>query len=201
MSFCLGACLFCRAWLIPSGGYPGEVSEEGVPVDFDDYKAWFENLPREWIVKPCVSHFVVVPKNINQSQLQSFIDTKFEKDDITTIDKEIVHIFLDEVKKRTNCYHIGKNFSIEAFYKINIEQVENLQNNGFVSLENGELNTLAAISNVRNVKFGAIFYSYYNPLEDWIVPWFQEDYKKCVELEGEITLATIKRIANENYKY
>ncbi len=121
--------------------------------------------------------------------------------DITTIDKEIISVFFDEVKKRTMSYHIGKNYSIEAFYKIDIKQVENLQNNGFVSIENGELNTLAAISNVRNVKFGAIFYSYYNPLEDWIVPWFQEDYKKCVELEGEITLATIKRIAIENYKY
>ncbi len=119
-------------------------------------------------------------------------------DDITTIDKEIVNTFLNEVKKRTRAYHTGKNYSIEAFYKINIEQVENLQNNGFVSMENGELNTLAAISNVKKVKFGAIFYSYYNPLEGWNVPWFQKDYKKCVELEGEITLVTIKRIANGN---
>ena len=99
---------------------------------------------------------------------------------------------------RTRAYHTGKNYSIEAFYKINIEQVKNLLNNGFVSMENGELNTLAAISKVKKVRFGAIFYSYYNPLEGWIVPWFQEDYKKCVELEGEITLATIKRIANGN---
>lgn len=86
---------------------------------------------------------------------------------------------------------------MEAFYKIVVEEVENLQNNGFISMENGELNTLAAISNMRDVKFGAIFYSYYNPLEGWNVPWLQEEYQKCVELEGLITLSSIKRIDKE----
>lgn len=117
-----------------------------------------------------------------------------EPNDQTLIDKEIVRIFSDETKKRTNNYHIGKNYSIEAFYKIKVNQVENLQNNGYISMENGELNTLAFICRMKNVKFGAIFYSYYNPLDDWVVPWFEEDYKKCVELEGEITLATIERL-------
>jgi len=117
--------------------------------------------------------------------------------DISTIDKEIVNIFSDELEKRTKGYHIGKNYSIEAFYRIDIEYVENLQSNGFISIENGELNTLTAVARMKKVRFGAIFYSYYNPLEDWNIPWFQKNYRKCVELEGEITLATIKRLANK----
>lgn len=117
-----------------------------------------------------------------------------ESDDQTLIDKGIVSTFFDEIKKRTNNYHIGKNYSTEAFYRIKVKQVEDLQKEGYISMENGELNTLAFICKMKHVKFGAIFYSYYNPLEDWIVPWFKEDYKKCVELEGEITLATIERL-------
>ncbi|MFX0033565.1 MAG: hypothetical protein ACFFGP_04155 [Promethearchaeota archaeon] len=117
--------------------------------------------------------------------------------DISIIDKEIVNIFSNEIEKRTMDYHIGKNYSIEAFYRIDIEQVKNLQSNGFVSIENGEVNALTTVATMKQVRFGAIFYSYYNPLAGWNVPWFQEDYKKCVELEGEITLATIKSLANK----
>ncbi|MFW9785935.1 MAG: hypothetical protein ACFFFB_26860 [Candidatus Heimdallarchaeota archaeon] len=118
----------------------------------------------------------------------------------TMINKEIVAIFSEETSKRTENYHIGKNYSMEAFYRIKLKKVIDLQNKGFISMENGELNTLATICSQKQVKFGAIFYSYYNLLENWMVPWFQEDYKKCVELEGKITLATIKRLANENHK-
>ncbi len=32
-------------------------------------------------------------------------------------------------------------------------------------MENGKLNVLATKCNKNNIKFGAIFYSYYNPLE------------------------------------
>jgi uridine phosphorylase len=120
-------------------------------------------------------------------------------DDITLIDKEIVNIISNEVKKKTSAYHIGKNYSMEAFYKIDVKQAKNLQNNGFISMENGELNTLAFISNMRDMKFGALFYSYYNLLEGWRVPWLQKEYQKRVELEGLITLESIKRIDNEKY--
>ncbi|NVM37977.1 MAG: hypothetical protein HWN81_20455 [Candidatus Lokiarchaeota archaeon] len=112
------------------------------------------------------------------------------------LDKEIVNIFIEETKKRAENYHIGKNFSKEAFYQINKHEIFELQKKGCISMENGELNVLATICKQRKVKFGAIFYSYYNPLEGWNVSWIQEKetYKVCVNNEGEIALATMLRL-------
>ncbi|MFX1571740.1 MAG: hypothetical protein ACFFB0_03250 [Promethearchaeota archaeon] len=110
------------------------------------------------------------------------------------IDKGITNIIVEETSKRTKNYHIGKNYSKEAFYSITKEEIYNLQNRGFISMENGELNVLATVTKLKNVRFGAIFYSYYNPLEGWKIPWIQDQYKSCVKLEGEIALGTIKNI-------
>jgi uridine phosphorylase len=110
------------------------------------------------------------------------------------LNTEIINIFLEETKKWTNSYHIGKNYSKEAFYQINKPEIIELQKLGCISMENGEINVLATICNKYNIKFGAIFYSYYNPLEGWNVSWRDNRYKQCVNLEGDITLETIKRI-------
>jgi uridine phosphorylase len=115
----------------------------------------------------------------------------------TIINKLVADKIINETKKRTKNYHVGKNYSIEAFYKIKIEKVKELQKKNVISMENGELNTLTTICNQRNVRFGAIFYNYFNPLKPWKVPWFEEEYKKCVELEGKIILAVIKSLAEE----
>ncbi len=114
----------------------------------------------------------------------------------TPVNEKIVKIFEHETCKRTDRYHKGKNFSIEAFYKINLAQVKKLQTKGFVSIENGELNTLITVCKEKEIGCGAIFYNYFNPLEKWSIPWLQDEYKKAVELEGEITLASIKKLAN-----
>jgi uridine phosphorylase len=113
------------------------------------------------------------------------------------IDPLVTEFFIEETKKRTNLYHLGKNFSKEAFYKIDLDEINKLQQKGAISMENGELNVLATISKQRAVRFGAIFYSYCNLLEGWRVPWGNQIYKKCVILEAEITLATIEQLNNE----
>lgn len=110
------------------------------------------------------------------------------------LNQEITDIFIEETKKRTENYHIGKNFCKEAFYRITKEEIFKLQKKGCISIENGELNVLATICNQNDVKFGAIFYSYYNPLEGWNIPWMEERYKDCVTVEGELALATILRL-------
>ncbi|MFX0040406.1 MAG: hypothetical protein ACFFCY_08000 [Promethearchaeota archaeon] len=110
------------------------------------------------------------------------------------INKEIIDTLTEETKKRTNNYHIGKNYSKEAFYQIHKKEILALQKRGCISMENGELNVLATICNKRDVKFGAIFYSYYNPLEGWDISWRDDKYRECVNLEGEIALATITRL-------
>ena len=115
-------------------------------------------------------------------------------EDETEIDIDIVDILVEETKKRTDNYHMGKNYSKEAFYKINGQEISNIQKRGCISMENGELNVLATICRQKNVKFGAIFYSYYNPLEEWKIPWIEDQYKYCVQLEGEIALATLEKI-------
>jgi uridine phosphorylase len=118
------------------------------------------------------------------------------KSEETVVNEKITKILEQETRKRTEKYHKGKNFSIEAFYKISISQVEELQRKGFVSMENGELNTITTVCKEREIACGAIFYNYFSPLEEWSIPWLEDDYKKCVELEGEITLATIRNLAN-----
>ncbi len=110
------------------------------------------------------------------------------------LNKEILNIFIEETKKRTTKYHIGKNYSKEAFYRINKQEIFELQKKGCISMENGEVNVLSTICKLNNIKFGVIFYSYYNPLEDWNVSWLEEDYKDCVNLEGEIALATMLKL-------
>jgi uridine phosphorylase len=110
------------------------------------------------------------------------------------INKETIDILIEETKKKTETYHIGKNYSKEAFYKINKQEILNLQKEGCISMENGELNVLTTICNKNEIKFGAIFYSYYNPLEGWKISWKDHRYKSCVNLEGDIALATIKKL-------
>lgn len=110
------------------------------------------------------------------------------------LNKEIVNIFIDETKKRTENYHIGKNFCKEAFYRINKSEILELQKKGCISMENGELNVLATICKQNHIKFGVIFYSYYNPFEGWKISWIEDRYKDCVKLEGDITLATMLRL-------
>ncbi|MFX1388974.1 MAG: hypothetical protein ACFE9Z_02795 [Promethearchaeota archaeon] len=110
------------------------------------------------------------------------------------LNKELIEILLEETKKRVDNYHIGKNYSKEAFYKINKQEVFELRKKGCISMENGEINVLATISNKNDVKFGAIFYSYYNPLEGWNISWKDERYKECVNLEGKIALSSLKRL-------
>ncbi|MFW9969165.1 MAG: hypothetical protein ACFFDF_03125 [Candidatus Odinarchaeota archaeon] len=112
------------------------------------------------------------------------------------LNKEIVNIFSEETKKRADNYHLGKNYSKEAFYRINKQEILELRKKGCISMENGEVNILTTICNKKEVKFGAIFYSYYNPLEGWNISWKDVRYKNCVNLEGEIALATMKRLKN-----
>ncbi len=110
------------------------------------------------------------------------------------LNKEIVNIFIEETKNRTKNYHIGKNYCKEAFYKINKTEILEMQQKGCISMENGEVNVLSTICKQNQIKFGVIFYSYYNPLEGWNISWKEENYKDCVELEGDIALATMLRI-------
>jgi uridine phosphorylase len=115
-------------------------------------------------------------------------------DEEIEIDKEIIKILIEETKKRTKNYHIGKNYSTEALYRIKCKDIYDLQKKECISMENGELNVLGTICKQKKIKFGAIFYSYYNPLEGWAIPWLESKYKDCVNLEAEIALATIKRL-------
>ncbi|UCC18344.1 MAG: hypothetical protein JSV62_09525 [Promethearchaeota archaeon] len=110
------------------------------------------------------------------------------------MNKEIVDVLIKETKKRAKNYHIGKNFSKEAFYQITNKEIFELQKKGCISMENGELNVLATICNQKKINFGAIFYSYYNPLEGWNISWRDDRYKDCVNLEGDIALAVIERL-------
>ncbi|MFX0034551.1 MAG: hypothetical protein ACFE9I_02785 [Candidatus Hermodarchaeota archaeon] len=117
-----------------------------------------------------------------------------KQDEEIELDKQVINIFIEETKKRTVDYHIGKNYCKEAFYQIKRQEIYELQKKGCISMENGELNVLGTICKQNNVNFGAFFYSYYNPLNRWKIPWREEEYKECVSLEGEIALAALSRL-------
>lgn len=108
------------------------------------------------------------------------------------VDKDIVELLTEETKNITNNFHNGKNYSKEAFYRINEEEIQSLRKKGIISMENGELNVLATLAKQNGVKFGAIFYSYYNPLEGWKIPWLDVKYKNCVYRETEIILKVLE---------
>jgi len=99
-----------------------------------------------------------------------------ELDEELEIDPRIVEILVEETKSRTNNYHVGKNYSKEAFYIITHEEIGILRNKGVISMENGELNVLVTICKMKGVRFGAIFYNYCNLLEGWEIPWGSENY-------------------------
>lgn len=110
------------------------------------------------------------------------------------LNKKIINVFIEQTKKRVDNYHVGKNYCKEAFYQINKQEILELQKKGCISMENGEVNVLATICKKHNIKFGVIFYSYYNPLEGWDISWKDDRYKDCVNLEGDIALATIEKL-------
>lgn len=111
------------------------------------------------------------------------------------IDQQIVEILIEEAKKNSdNKIHVGKNFSNEAFYRINPALIEKLNRKGFISMENGELNVLSIICQKKSIPSAAIFYNYINLKHGWKVPWLSDEYKECVIKELKIALSALERI-------
>jgi len=50
-------------------GYPGEVDENGQPTDYNDYKNWFDSLPKEWKHSQFYGHFVYVHPDITDEEI------------------------------------------------------------------------------------------------------------------------------------
>lgn len=55
--------------IIPAEGYPGEVDEEGTPVDPEDYNKWIEGLPKKWQNNPFHNHFVRVSPDVTDEDV------------------------------------------------------------------------------------------------------------------------------------
>jgi uridine phosphorylase len=108
------------------------------------------------------------------------------------VHNEVVELLIEETKKETNKIHVGKNYSHEAFYRIDRRKLKRLSSEGYICMENGELNVLSTICNKLNIPHGAIFYNYISLREGWKVPWNNELYKGCVIKEAKIALSTIK---------
>ncbi|NHJ25744.1 MAG: hypothetical protein EAX89_14275 [Candidatus Lokiarchaeota archaeon] len=117
-----------------------------------------------------------------------------ESNEHTIINNDIVQILIKETQRITDRFHIGKNYSLEAFYKLEKTEIVKIQKSGCISMENGELNVLATICNSKKIKFGALFYNYYNPLKGWNIPWLDKTYEDCINLQGEILLNVILKV-------
>jgi len=70
-------------WL---SGYPGKVNEFGEPIDQEDYDAWINSLPRIWRTNPALSHFIVVPREIDSTYLENWIASYLNADYFATLD-------------------------------------------------------------------------------------------------------------------
>jgi uridine phosphorylase len=136
--------------------------------------------------------FIISTHALGKDGTSIYYNRRFEEQ--TIINEEMVKILTKEAKRLTNRFHLGKNFSQEAFYKIEKNEIIKIQKSGCISMENGELNVLAAICNANKIKFGALFYNYYNPLDGWEIPWLSENYKDCLTLQGEILLNVIQKV-------
>ncbi|MCE5212988.1 MAG: hypothetical protein LLG40_15710 [Deltaproteobacteria bacterium] len=55
--------------IIPDGGYPGEVDENGHPVTKNDYQAWFDSLSIELRNLPFHIHFIYFDYDIKDEEI------------------------------------------------------------------------------------------------------------------------------------
>ena len=55
--------------VIPEGGYPGKVDEQGSPIDIKDYEKWLKKLPTVWQNNPFHNHFIYVETDISDKEI------------------------------------------------------------------------------------------------------------------------------------
>lgn len=55
--------------VIPDAGYPGDKNEAGIPVDMEDYKAWYDALPLVWQNNPFCCHFCQFESNVTDEEI------------------------------------------------------------------------------------------------------------------------------------
>ena len=72
--------------VIPDGGYPGKVDDEGNPINQKQYDKWVESLPHIWQLNPCLSVFVRVDENITKALMTEFVGDVWKPDVLATID-------------------------------------------------------------------------------------------------------------------
>ena len=55
--------------IVPEGGYPGKVDEEGSPFDQKDYDEWFKGLKKVWQNNPFCCHFVCHEPEVTDEEI------------------------------------------------------------------------------------------------------------------------------------
>lgn len=77
---------FCLYLPVYTEEYPGKLDEWGYPVDPDEYQKWEDALPHEWVVNPCLNHFVKVPPDITLTEIDAWLKDTFYSIVTDTID-------------------------------------------------------------------------------------------------------------------
>lgn len=71
--------------VIPEEGYPGKMvagengTGEKVPLDRDDYDAWFEGLPKKWQNNPFHNHFVRVSPDATDNEIKQLMQNSLDE--------------------------------------------------------------------------------------------------------------------------
>lgn len=55
--------------IIPEKGYTGEVDKDGIPVDEEDYKKWWDSLPTEKKNLPFNYHFIYFEPSVTDEEI------------------------------------------------------------------------------------------------------------------------------------
>jgi uridine phosphorylase len=138
--------------------------------------------------------FIIPTHSLGLDGTSKYYDNKFLQS--IKINDKVVNILSEIAREITSKVHLGKNFSFEAFYRIQKEKINQLRKKGVISIENGELNVLSKICKEKGLKFGCIFYSYINLLEGWNVPWLESvKYRETVAIESNIALKTLLKLS------
>jgi hypothetical protein len=90
--------------------------------------------------------------------------------------------------KRGEKIHVGGNVTCEALYRISPKMVVGARQHGCLSMENGEVNTLFAVTQALDILGGVLFQPYIDLQEGWNPACLFDSYPVACRSQAEIVL-------------
>lgn len=101
---------------------------------------------------------------------------------------DTVEALLTAGSKREAKVHVGGNATCEALYRITPQKVAEFRERGCLCMENGEVNTLFAMSEALGFLSGVLFQPYIDLLDGWNPARIDEIYRSTCKLQTQVVL-------------